>query len=65
VGAAEEIRNCRRKRAYPNQKEAEWAALDRLEFEPNAPKLRPYECFWCGYWHLSSGDSANRRGRRT
>lgn len=62
MAAAEEIRNCRRKRSYASEREAEWASLDRLEYEPSAPRLRAYECFWCGSWHLSS--SATERQPR-
>ena len=46
-----EIEACRRKRRFPNQREADDAAYRaRLE----GRELRTYECIWCRGWHLTS-----------
>lgn len=55
MSSQSEISNCQRKRAYPSEKEALWAALDRMEVAGiDSQDLRAYQCFWCGRWHLSS-----------
>lgn len=54
-----EIENCRRKRRFPSEAEAQEAANRQMRMHLDAPDLRVYECFWCGGWHLTRAEESN------
>jgi hypothetical protein len=55
-----EWRGCQSKTRFPSPADARRLAKKHQKRHPNGHRLRPYECRYCGEWHLTSLDRAPR-----